>query len=67
MYNIYTGDESWIYTHEPKINSNRLYGSSKMSQIQQLFALETNGHLFFFWINGYVATVLEDRRTVNSE
>ena len=32
-YDIVTGNESWIYAHEPE--SNRLYGCFKMSQIQQ--------------------------------
>lgn len=42
VYNIYTGDASWMPT-SPKQNSNRLYGSSKTSQIQQkLFAAEAH-------------------------
>ncbi|XP_025152513.1 histone-lysine N-methyltransferase SETMAR-like [Harpegnathos saltator] len=56
----------------PKVNSSRLYGSFKMSQIQQkLFAheaLRSKWSPVFFGKTGYVATVpLVQCRTVNSE
>lgn len=36
--NIFTGDESWVYCHEPE--ASRLCGFSKINQIQQkLFVL----------------------------
>ena len=34
VYDIVTGDESWIYAHDPKLNSSRLYGCFKV-RIQQ--------------------------------
>lgn len=72
VYNIYTGDESWIYAYDPETkqqstvwvfqdepNPTKVIRSK--STLKQMVAC-------FFGINGHVATVpLEDRKTVNSE
>ena len=50
-----------------KVNSRRLYGCFKMSQIQQKH-FQANDHEWFLGKTGYVAIVpIEQRITVNSE
>lgn len=72
VYNIYTGDESWIYAYDPETKQqstvwvfqnepNPTKVARAKSTVKQMVAC-------FFGINGHVATIpLENRKTVNSE
>lgn len=72
VYNIYTGDESWIYAYDPETKQqstvwvfqnepNPTKVTRAKSTLKQMVAC-------FFGINGHVATVpLENRKTVNSD
>lgn len=72
VYNIYTGDESWIYCYEPetKQQSTVWVFQDEPNPTKVVRARSTSKQMVacFFGINGHVATVpLEQRRTVNSE
>ncbi|GFS79745.1 uncharacterized protein NPIL_406641 [Nephila pilipes] len=72
VYNIYTGDESWIYAYEPetKQQSTEWVFQDEAKPTKVVRGRSTSKQMIacFFGINGHVATVaLEQRRTVNSE
>lgn len=72
VYNIYTGDESWIYAYEPetKQQSTVWVFQDEPNPTKVIRARSTSKQMIacFFGITGHVATVpLEQRRTVNSE
>ena len=72
VYNIYTGDESWIYAYEPetKQQSTVWVFQDESNPTKVVRARSTSKQMVacFFGKTGHVATVpLEQRRTVNSE
>ncbi|EFN60885.1 Histone-lysine N-methyltransferase SETMAR, partial [Camponotus floridanus] len=72
VYNLYTGDESWIYAYEPetKQQSTVWVFQNKPNPTKVVRAQSTSKQMLtcFFGKTGHVATVpLEKRRTVNSE
>jgi [histone H3]-lysine36 N-dimethyltransferase SETMAR len=72
VYNIVTGDESWIYAYEPesKQQSTVWVFQSEPNPTKVVRARSTSKQMVacFFGKTGHVATVaLEQRRTVNSE
>ena len=72
VYNIYTGDESWIYCYEPetKQQSTVWVFQSEPNPTKVVRGRSTSKQMIacFFGINGHVATVsLEQRRSVTSE
>ena len=72
VYNIYTGDESWIYAYEPenKQQSTVWVFQGERNPTKVVRARSTSKQMVdcFFGINGHVAIVpLQNRRTVNSE
>ncbi|CAK9815952.1 Histone-lysine N-methyltransferase SETMAR [Anthophora plagiata] len=72
VYNIYTGDESWIYAYEPesKQQSTVWVFQDEPNPTKVVRARSTSKQMVacFFGKSGHVATVpLENRRTVNSE
>lgn len=72
VYNIYTGDESWIYAYEPETKQkSRVWvfqDEPKPTKVVRARSTSKQMVACFFGINGHVATVpLEQRRTVNSE
>lgn len=72
VYNIYTGDESWIYAYEPETKQQStvwvFQDEAKPTKVVRGRSTSKQMIACFFGINGHVATVaLEQRRTVNSE
>lgn len=72
VYNICTGDESWIYAYEPetKQQSTVWVFQAEPNPTKVIRGRSTSKQMVacFFGITGHVATVeLERRRTVNSE
>lgn len=72
VYNICTGDESWIYAYEPetKQQSTVWVFQDEPNPTKVVRQRSTSKQMVacFFGITGHVATVaLEQRRTVNSE
>jgi [histone H3]-lysine36 N-dimethyltransferase SETMAR len=72
VYNIYTGDESWIYAYEPKTKQQSTVWvfQNEPNPTKVIRARSTSKQMIacFFGISGYVAIVpLEERKTVNSE
>lgn len=72
VYNIYTGDESWIYAYEPetKQQSTVWVFQDEPNRTKVVRGRSTSKQMVacFFGINGHVATVpLHERRTVNSD
>lgn len=72
VYNIYTGDETWIYAYDPetKQQSTVWVFQDEPNPTKVVRARSTLKQMVacFFGINGHVATVpLENSRTVNSE
>ncbi|GFU60514.1 HTH_48 domain-containing protein [Nephila pilipes] len=72
VYNIYTGDESWIYSYEPETKQQStvwvFQDEAKPTKVVRGRSTSKQMIACFFGINGHVATVaLEQRRTVNSE
>jgi [histone H3]-lysine36 N-dimethyltransferase SETMAR len=72
VYNIYTGDESWIYAYEPetKQQSTVWVFQEEPKPTKVIRSRSTSKQMIacFFGINGHVATVpLQERRTVNAE
>lgn len=72
VYNICTGDESWIYAYEPetKQQSTVWVFQDEQNPTKVVRGRSTSKQMVacFFGITGHVATVaLEQRRTINSE
>jgi hypothetical protein len=72
VYNIYTGDELWIYAYEPetKQQSTVWVYQDEPNPTKVVRGRSTSKQMVtcFFGITGHVATVaLEQRRTINSE
>jgi histone-lysine N-methyltransferase SETMAR len=72
VYNICTGDESWIYAYDPetKQQSTVWVFQDEPNPTKVVREKSTSKQMVacFFGITGHVATVaLEDRKTVNSE
>ncbi|GFT44493.1 HTH_48 domain-containing protein [Nephila pilipes] len=72
VYNIYTGDESWIYAYEPETKQQStvwvFQDEAKPTKVVRGRSTSKQMIACFFSINGHVATVaLEQSRTVNSE
>ncbi|GFU37417.1 techylectin-5A [Nephila pilipes] len=72
VYNIYTGDESWIYAYEPETKQQStvwvFQDEAKPTKVVRGRSTSKQMIACFFGINDHVATVaLEQRRTVNSE
>ena len=72
VYNIYTGDESWIYAYEPETKQQStvwvFQDEPKPTKVVRGRSTSKQMVACFFGIKGHVATVaLEQRRTVNSE
>ncbi|GFT77404.1 histone-lysine N-methyltransferase SETMAR [Nephila pilipes] len=72
VYNIYTGEESWIYAYEPETKQQStvwvFQDEAKPTKVVRGRSTSKQMIACFFGINGHVATVaLEQRRTVNSE
>ncbi|GFT41022.1 putative mariner transposase [Nephila pilipes] len=72
VYNIYTGDESWIYAYEPETKQQStvwvFQDEAKPTKVVRGRSTSKQMIACFFGINGHVAIVaLEQRRTVNSE
>lgn len=72
VYNLYTGDESWIYAYEPetKQQSTVWVFQDEPNPTKLVHARSTSKQMVacFFGIPGQVATVpVEKRKLVNSE
>ncbi|XP_015599901.1 histone-lysine N-methyltransferase SETMAR-like [Cephus cinctus] len=72
VYNIYTGDESWIYAYEPetKQQSTVWVFQDEPNPTKIVRGRSTSKQMVacFFGITGHVATIaLEQRKSVNSE
>ncbi|GFU40787.1 putative mariner transposase [Nephila pilipes] len=72
VYNIYTGDESWIYAYELETKQQStvwvFQDEAKPTKVVRGRSTSKQMIACFFGINGHVATVaLEQRRMVNSE
>lgn len=72
VYNIYTGDESWIYAYEPETKQQStvwvFQDEPKPTKVLRVRSTSKQMIACFFGITGHVATVtLEQRKTVNSE
>lgn len=72
VYNIVTGDETWIYSYEPesKQQSTVWVFDDEPNPTKVVRSRSTSKKMIacFFGCTGHVATIpLEDRRTVNAE
>lgn len=72
IYNIVTGDETWIYSYEPETKRQSVVwvfqNEPKPTKVVRSRSVSKKMIASFFGITGHVATVaLEDRRTVNAE
>lgn len=72
VYNIVTGDETWIYSYEPETKcQSRVWvfqDENKPTKVIRSRSVSKKMIASFFQISGHVATmVLEDRRTVNAD
>lgn len=72
VYNIVTGDESWIYSYEPETKQQStvwvFQNEPKPTKVVRSRSVSKRMIACFFGKTGHVATVaLEDRRTVNAD
>lgn len=72
VYNIYTGDESWIYAYEPESKQQStvwiFQDEPNPTKVVRARSISKQMIASFFGINGHIATIpLENRKTVNSE
>lgn len=72
VYNIVTGDETWIYSYEPetKQQSSVWVFQDELNPTKVVRSRSVSKKMIaaFFGVTGHVATVaLEDRRTVNAD
>jgi len=72
VYNIVTGDETWIYCYEPESKAQSkvwvFRSERKPKKVVRSRSTSRKMIAIFFGITGCVATVpLEDRRTVNAD
>ncbi|XP_031634629.1 histone-lysine N-methyltransferase SETMAR-like, partial [Contarinia nasturtii] len=72
VYNIVTGDESWIYAYEPETKQQStvwvFQSEDNPTKVVRARSVAKQMVACFFAISGHVATVpLEDRKTVNSD
>lgn len=72
VYNIVTGDESWIYCYEPETKRQSAQGifqnEERPTKVKRARSVGKKMVASFFSCTGHVATVpLEDRRTVNAD
>jgi len=72
VYNIYTGDETWIYAYEPETKQQSTVwmfeGEDNPTKVARTKSTSKKMVATFFGISGHIATIpVEGRRTVNSE
>ncbi|XP_011063839.1 PREDICTED: uncharacterized protein LOC105151695 isoform X2 [Acromyrmex echinatior] len=72
VYNIVTGDETWIYSYEPKSKQQStdwvLQNELKPTKVVRSRSVAKQMIACFFSYTGHVTTVaLEDRRIVNTD
>lgn len=72
VYDIVTGDETWIYSYEPETKQQSTVwvfeGENNPTKVVRSRSVSKKMIACFFSKTGHVATVaLEDRRTVNAE
>lgn len=71
-YNIYTGDESWIYAYDPETKQQStvwmFQDEAKPTKVIRSRSTSKQMVACFFGMSGHIATVpLVERKTVNSE
>ena len=71
VYNIVTGDETWIYSYEPESKQQSTLGISKWTETNKVVRSRSAAKqmiaCFFGYIGHVTIVALEDRRTVNTD